>query len=286
MAAQARSFAASGAFEAQLADAVRGPDVDAQAAGVLSGYLTTLRRHLAAHKSVCAAAQAAQRRAEMKLSSVEERERASQKELVKLREDNRKLRWKTGAGGVTSKLLKASMHGKQKSLEDLATEAMAESESLRTQRDEGLQRISALERELKAQQQAIERAASMRSAQGDELAVLRETQKTLHRQVDETAMKSLRKAVSECQQTIRQLQQDKDSALADVRAAESAVQRKEKEHENATKDLAERVSVLEWELKRAQADKEDAQAQARIAERQAAAAAELSGESPVTAGNA
>ena len=106
-----RSFALSEAFDAQLASVVRGQEghLTDEASGVLSGYLATLRKHLAAHKAICAAAQKAQHRAESELSNAGAREQAANKELAKLRDENRKLKWKSGAGSVTSQLLRGTM---------------------------------------------------------------------------------------------------------------------------------------------------------------------------------
>lgn len=258
--ATTRSFALSASFEAQLSDAVRACDPsDAATAGVLGGYLATLRKHMAAHKTLCASAQQAQRRAETKLSSMELRERSGHAELLKLREENRKLRWKTGTGSVTQSLLRAAKDGQKKTMEEQFAEALADGEALRAERDEYKERVVSLERELKASQVQLDRSASMKSAYTEELSVLRETQKSLHRQVDETAVKALRTALSQAQATMKNLQMEKDEAVAASKAAAAKLAKLDEKHDKALRDLRDQVANLEWQLHQVQVEKQEKQ---------------------------
>jgi len=261
-----RSFALSEAFDAQLASVVRGQEghLTDEASGVLSGYLATLRKHLAAHKAICAAAQKAQHRAESELSNAGAREQAANKELAKLRDENRKLKWKSGAGSVTSQLLRGAMAGQKKTIEQLATEAMAESERLKIERDEAFKARNELEKELKLVQSSLERLRQSRSADASELSVLRETHKTLHRQVDSTANAGLREALSEHEKATKNMKQDKDEAVASMREMERAMARKDK----ALKEATEQAASLEESLKQEDALRQQLQQQKDALQRQ------------------
>ena len=247
----ARCIAASDGFEAQLAAAANaspGSDV----AGALSGYLTTFRKHLAAFKNLSSSCADAKRRAEKHSRDIEARLKSSQTELDKLRDENRKLKWKSSAGGVSSKLLRGAMEGQKKTLEDVAMEAIAERDALKSARDETLKRSRELEKDLQKAQQSLATLGELRAAQAAELEQLRTTQKTMHRQVDETAMKALRKALNDMQQTMVHQKEDKEAALAKVTALERAGQRKDEDKAKMQAKLEGKIKELELELAHAQ----------------------------------